>query len=370
MNAIKSLILVFSIIVLAGCSSESDGLRIFGKLNNPIQGQYIYLLKLTDVGLEKVDSTTVGDDGQFEMRPTITGVDFFRLNFFDRQQVNLVLRGNEKEVEVMADGTDPGGRVTITGSPDTDLVVKMDSVAQKRKSDFQLLDQEAIQARSRADIKTFEEIRDQFYYLSNKHNNNLKTMIWESIPSLAALYGMNYIDIEQDIQFADSVAQKFKSTNPEHTLTVDLSTKVEELRRLAVGAPAPEITLPTPEGNMVSLSSLKGNYVLIDFWAAWCRPCRMENPNVVRLYKQYEKQNFEIFGVSLDRKRDDWLKAIEDDGLVWKHVSDLKYFNSEAARTYRINAIPATYLIDPDGKIMAKGLRGETLRDKLREIFG
>ena len=120
----------------------------------------------------------------------------------------------------------------------------------------------------------------------------------------------------------------------------------------------------------ITLSSLKGKYVLIDFWAAWCGPCRRENPNVVRLYKEYSNQGFEILGVSLDRSKEAWLKAIEQDGLSWIHVSDLKHFGSEAASTYQINAIPATYLIGPDGVIVAKNLRGPALEDKLREIFG
>jgi thiol-disulfide isomerase/thioredoxin len=109
--------------------------------------------------------------------------------------------------------------------------------------------------------------------------------------------------------------------------------------------------------------------VLIDFWAAWCKPCRQENPNVVRLYSQYNSKGFEVFGVSLDRTREDWVKAIADDKLTWTHVSDLMYFNSAAAELYQIQAIPATYLIDPDGKIIGKDLRGPSLEAKLAELF-
>jgi peroxiredoxin len=109
---------------------------------------------------------------------------------------------------------------------------------------------------------------------------------------------------------------------------------------------------------------------MIDFWAAWCRPCRLENPNVVRMYQAYNNRGFEVLGVSLDRTKEAWLKAIADDGLTWTQISDLKYFESEAARTYQINAIPATYLIDPDGNIIAKNLRGAELEAKLQEIFG
>ncbi|MCU0402517.1 MAG: TlpA family protein disulfide reductase, partial [Algoriphagus sp.] len=104
-------------------------------------------------------------------------------------------------------------------------------------------------------------------------------------------------------------------------------------------------------------------------WAAWCKPCRQENPNVVRLYNQYKDKGFEVFGVSLDRTKEDWIKAIADDQLTWTHVSDLKYFNSAAAELYKIDAIPATYMIDPDGKIIARDLRGPSLENKLAELF-
>jgi thiol-disulfide isomerase/thioredoxin len=117
------------------------------------------------------------------------------------------------------------------------------------------------------------------------------------------------------------------------------------------------------------LSSLKGKVVLIDFWASWCGPCRKENPNVVRIYNKYHNEGFEIFGVSLDRNRDSWLKAIKNDNLSWIHVSDLKYWQSEGARLYGVNSIPFTVLLDKDGKILAKGLRGKSLEDKLEEIF-
>ena len=137
----------------------------------------------------------------------------------------------------------------------------------------------------------------------------------------------------------------------------------------AIGSPAPEFAMNDASGKPVSLSSFKGKVVLVDFWASWCAPCREENPNVVRLYNQYKDQGFEVFGVSLDRTKEAWVKAIADDNLTWTHVSDLKYFNSEAAAIYQINAIPATYMLDPEGKIIGKDLRGASLENKLKEIF-
>lgn len=149
-----------------------------------------------------------------------------------------------------------------------------------------------------------------------------------------------------------------------------IEDEAKEKARLAIGAVPPEIALPTPEGNILKLSDLKGKVVLLDFWASWCRPCRMENPNVVRVYQKYKNKGFEILSVSLDRDRNSWLQAIQQDNMSWYHVSDLKYWQSEAAKTYKISGIPATFLLDRDGRILAKNLRGPALEAKLAEVFG
>ena len=145
---------------------------------------------------------------------------------------------------------------------------------------------------------------------------------------------------------------------------------VESLKAVAIGQVAPEIALPNPDGQIVKLSSLRGKYVLIDFWAKWCGPCRKENPNVVKAYLANKDKGFEVFGVSLDRNKEDWVKAIKEDNLTWTHVSDLKYFQSEAALKYNITGIPFSVLVDPKGVIIAKNLRGEDLHKKLEEVLG
>lgn len=135
------------------------------------------------------------------------------------------------------------------------------------------------------------------------------------------------------------------------------------------GEAAPDFTLPDQNGNMISLSSFKGKYVLVDFWASWCGPCRMENPNVVAAYQKYKNKNFTILGVSLDKAKEPWLKAIQDDQLTWTHVSDLKFWESAVVPLYSIDGIPYNVLIDPTGKIVAQNLRGGALEAMLAEVL-
>lgn len=138
-----------------------------------------------------------------------------------------------------------------------------------------------------------------------------------------------------------------------------------------IGQIAPDFSAPSPEGNVIKLSDIKGKVTLIDFWASWCKPCRIENPNVVKVYEKYHDKGLEIISVSLDKpdKKDAWIKAIEDDNLQWHHVSNLKYWNDPVAKMYQVRSIPATFLLDADGKIIAKKLRGAALENKIAELL-
>jgi len=187
--------------------------------------------------------------------------------------------------------------------------------------------------------------------------------------SLVALFATNFLDEKADFATLDTLARKFERERPDSPHAQAFVGRINRIRGVMVGGMAPEITLTDTSGNTVPLSSLRGKYVLIDFWASWCGPCRQENPNVVRMYNKFKDKGFTIYSVSLDQAKENWLRAIRNDHLTWTHVSDLKFWQSAAAQLYGVNAIPATFLLDKDGKIIAKNLRGAELEQKLDEIL-
>jgi thiol-disulfide isomerase/thioredoxin len=181
-------------------------------------------------------------------------------------------------------------------------------------------------------------------------------------------YGFMNKNTDSFIHYARQYLETYPYDNPD--IEDQLSEGINQHSKLMAGSVAPEITQLTPAGDTLSLSDLRGKYVLIDFWASWCGPCRKENPNVKRVYEKYKDKGFEILGVSLDNNQQKWVEAIEKDGLPWPHVSDLKHWKNAAAVEYGVSAIPYTVLIDPDGRILGKKLRGGGLEKILAEIFG
>lgn len=364
--------LLLSLLVLAVFACGQSGQRAFdgtvvisGQLKNAPEG-VIVLSHIQDESAEKVAEIEVGSNGKFEYKLTLEGPGFYMLDMMESKEVRLALY--DQDVQIFHDFTDDTS-LEIKGSDDSIHLQEIQGLMNEYQAVINMLNNEYFEAMSARDQDKIRDIQVRAMGLEEEYADKMKAVVGEMKGSFAALAALSMVNPKKDFIFMDELVAQLSNKYPDFKTVQNLKARMDEMRALSVGQVAPEISLPDPDGNPVNLSDLRGNYVLIDFWAAWCRPCREENPNVVRLYNQYHDRGFEVFGVSLDRTHDAWVKAIADDGLTWTHVSDLKYFNSEAAAIYQINAIPATYLLDPEGKIIAKDLRGPSLENKLRELF-
>ncbi|MBO4503935.1 MAG: TlpA family protein disulfide reductase [Bacteroidales bacterium] len=211
----------------------------------------------------------------------------------------------------------------------------------------------------------------QYNAVDDYVNGRLIDLIKQHKDDIAVLMFVDMFPREQNAALHEEVVRALHVTNPEHPIVKERWNILNSpAGKTSIGAIAPDLAFPDPDGNIRKLSDLRGKVVLIDFWASWCGPCRRESPNVRNVYAKYHDKGFEVFSVSLDRDANNWKKAIKDDQLVWpNHVSDLKYWSSEAAAIYGVRSIPSMFLLDRDGRIVAKDLRGAALEQAVKQLL-
>ncbi|WP_373522614.1 redoxin domain-containing protein [Aquiflexum sp.] len=358
------------LLTLFSCSTGDkrvfDGtIKVSGTLTNAPEGKPV-LSQFVDDSNEAIDELELKSGGKFEYELKLEGPGFYELNLMDKKIVRLALY--DQDVQIFYDFDDENS-LKIEGSEDSKNMLKIESIMTEYQEKLNELNDAYFEAMSKRDQEAIKAIQNKAMEMESVQGQKVKETLEEMRGSFAAMAGISLLNLKNDFLFVDQLVSELNEKYPDTKMIQVMGNQLNEMRALSIGQIAPEISLPDPDGNLVNLSDLRGKYVLIDFWAAWCRPCRQENPNVVKLYNEYNEKGFEVFGVSLDRTKDAWVKAIAEDELTWTHVSDLKYFNSAAAALYQINAIPATYMLDPEGKIIAKDLRGASLENKLKEIF-
>jgi len=261
------------------------------------------------------------------------------------------------------------GAEEIEGSPESKLLNKIIQTKTNVMQEMQALKPQYLQARSNNDLERMRSIQMKQQQIYTGLADKLLQIIKGQQPSLASIEAMSSVGYYDYSSLIDSLAARLVEKYPNSCYANLFAEQIGNLGSLAIGASAPTFMLPANEGDSISLQDFRGKYVLVDFWASWCKPCRQENPNIVRAYQEFKNRNFEVLGVSLDRTRDPWLQAISQDGLTWPQVLSIPNSPGDISPVYQIESIPFNVLLDPQGKIIARELRGPELRNTLARIL-
>jgi peroxiredoxin len=364
----KSIVLLLVLVAAISCS-RAPKFVINGTIDGADSGMVI-LQKRIPGGYSVIDSAII-KNGMFTMEGVVDYPQMVNLTIKDKRGgLNFFIENSEITLHGHADSL---YAASVTGSQtQSEYETYKASFDETNTLMSQIYDRYR-EAKMAGNQQLADSIENQLEVLDNKQTEMKKEFIANNPSSFITPTVLNEISYYLDAAEMESRLGNLDTTLNKVQTVQTLKERLVQLKAVAIGQKAPDFTLNDVNGNPVSLySKIGGNtkVLLVDFWAAWCPPCRQENPNVVKVWQTYNKKGFDVLGVSLDRSRDDWVKAIADDKLTWTHVSDLKYWDCAPAKLYAVSAIPANFLIDENGIIIGHNLRGDALAEKVKEVLG
>lgn len=368
----KVFAIVLGTLIIASCGQSPKGYTLNGTISGePENGSQIFLRTTDSLNqLVSVDTTTL-ENGKFsfsgiQSEPKLHFV-FMEAN---RGNIPVVIENGDIVVEFQKDSMN---YAKIKGTPQNEFFMDFLEESRKLSERAMGMQMDMREASQKMDTATVASLREEFEEFQEDAKNFNLDFIRDHPNALISVILLGNIMASQALP-VNEVKVLFEGLSPEMKATEPgkkLKEQLDIMKSTEVGATAPDFSAPTPEGQILALSDVTSTskLTLVDFWAAWCGPCRRENPNIVSVYHQFKDKGFNVIGVSLDTRAEDWKKAIEADGLDWNHISNLQRFNDPIARLYNINAIPAAFLLDGNGVIVARDLRGPALGAKVAELL-
>ncbi len=342
---------------LASCKNNKEFI-INGKVENAGSVKKVQLYEMDQL----VDSAFLNENNEFKFKKISVDPNFYTMVIGDKNF--LIIAQNGDEITFETDYNNAENTYTIEGSSDSEKIREFNKVSNDYGKVYKDIETEYSQQLSlhpNSKDSIYNSLMPNFQKNMDAYSQEALKFGQDNKDNLAGFYAVGTIDQTRYETQLIKYAEEIKGKYPNNKAVQSFAEKMLAAKPISVGQPAPLFELPTPDNKMVKLSDLKGKYVLLDFWASWCAPCRQENPNIVKQYNTFKDKGFTVLSVSLDKKKDAWEKAIADDKLAWTHVSELKEWDGKVSMQYKIESIPSSFLLDPQGKIIAKNLRGSEL---------